>query len=346
MKNDGDSDAIDEALDRAWSLLEDGDIEDARRAGHDLVGRTGGAESAPPLLLLAACAREEGKAAEVLAFLARACDADPDWAVPHLWRAEVLAEDPEKIDEALADAKRAIELAEEEDELIEAVTLAAELQIDTGNLALARKTLAELPAERAKHIDPEWAIELAHLFLAAGDAAEARRRFAALTERDPAWADAWHGLGGAAAALHDHDGRRIAWLKALALDQREPLAEAHLSEAEMIETAEEALGELPEQARALIANVPIVVADLPARADVEQGLDPRLLGMFEGAPHGDNPLVGGVPHLTRILLFRKNLERMADDPDHLRDEIRITLLHETGHFFGMSEDELARVGLD
>jgi predicted Zn-dependent protease with MMP-like domain len=50
--------------------------------------------------------------------------------------------------------------------------------------------------------------------------------------------------------------------------------------------------------------------------------------------------------LTQILLFRKNLERMAIDPEDLREQIRITLLHETGHFFGMSEDDLADVGLD
>jgi predicted Zn-dependent protease with MMP-like domain len=37
---------------------------------------------------------------------------------------------------------------------------------------------------------------------------------------------------------------------------------------------------------------------------------------------------------------------MAIDPDDLREQIRITLLHETGHFFGMSEDDLADVGLD
>jgi predicted Zn-dependent protease with MMP-like domain len=56
--------------------------------------------------------------------------------------------------------------------------------------------------------------------------------------------------------------------------------------------------------------------------------------------------VGGAPQLTQILLFRKNLERMAIDPEDLCEQIRITLLHETGHFFGMSEDDLADVGLD
>jgi predicted Zn-dependent protease with MMP-like domain len=75
-------------------------------------------------------------------------------------------------------------------------------------------------------------------------------------------------------------------------------------------------------------------------------MDPRLLGMFEGTPYSDAGTMGGAPQVTQILLFRKNLERMAIDSEDLREQIRITLLHETGHFFGMSEQDLADVGLD
>jgi predicted Zn-dependent protease with MMP-like domain len=105
------------------------------------------------------------------------------------------------------------------------------------------------------------------------------------------------------------------------------------------------LRELPEAARRLIGNVPILVVDLPARDEVEHGLDPRLLGLFAGSAYSDASSVGGAPQVTQILLFRKNLERMTLDAEELREEIRITLLHETGHFFGMSEDDLADVGL-
>jgi predicted Zn-dependent protease with MMP-like domain len=92
--------------------------------------------------------------------------------------------------------------------------------------------------------------------------------------------------------------------------------------------------------------VPILVADLPARDEVEKGLDPRLLGLFAGLAYPDASSLGGQPQLTQILLFRKNLERVARDENDLREQIRITLLHETGHFFGMSEDDLADVGLE
>ena len=101
-------------------------------------------------------------------------------------------------------------------------------------------------------------------------------------------------------------------------------------------------GRAAPRARRLLANVPILIADRPARNDVATGLDPRLLGLFAGTAYPEVSALGGTPQLTQILLFRRNLERVAEDEEELRDEIRTTLLHETGHFFGMSEDDLRR----
>jgi predicted Zn-dependent protease with MMP-like domain len=49
--------------------------------------------------------------------------------------------------------------------------------------------------------------------------------------------------------------------------------------------------------------------------------------------------------LTQILIFRRNLERMVASDDELREEVRTTLLHETGHFFGLDEAALGELGL-
>ena len=50
--------------------------------------------------------------------------------------------------------------------------------------------------------------------------------------------------------------------------------------------------------------------------------------------------------VTTIHLYRSNLERTAVDREHLAAEVRITVLHETGHYFGLDEDDLERLGLD
>ena len=62
-------------------------------------------------------------------------------------------------------------------------------------------------------------------------------------------------------------------------------AVARLEESEVLAIVEQALGELPERARALLVDVPIIIADLPAEADVEAGLDPRMLGLFNGTAY-------------------------------------------------------------
>ena len=118
-----------------------------------------------------------------------------------------------------------------------------------------------------------------------------------------------------------------------------------LSEGQVAEVAEAALGELPPKARTLLDHIPILIADRPAQKDVATGLDPRLLGLFAGTAYPEESALGASPQLTQILLFRRNLERVVEDEEELRDEIRTTLLHETGHFFGMSEDDLHGVGL-
>jgi predicted Zn-dependent protease with MMP-like domain len=52
---------------------------------------------------------------------------------------------------------------------------------------------------------------------------------------------------------------------------------------------------------------------------------------------------GGYPEV--IHLFQRNLETEAVDEDDLAEEIRVTVIHETAHYFGMSDEELRRLGL-
>lgn len=342
--NDGN---FDDELDAAWGLLADGDVQGARRAAVRLAADD--PESPDVLLLKAACAREAGEHDEALALLAEASKADPDWATPELWMAELLCLDEERSTEALKHARRALDLAEEEDEFLDAVLLKAHLELELGKTHAAAETLSELPPESAGALPEERIVEVAELLIGVGRADEARDRVRHLLDRRPDDSDAWYVLGLAAEALDDTELRAEAWQRTRELDRSEleriPESE-RLAEAEVEACAEAALGELPERARALLVNVPIVIAELPAVEDVREGVDPRLLGMFVGQGYADESHMGGHPTLTQILLFRRNLERMAGDDDVLREEIRRTLLHETGHFFGLDEAALARVGLD
>jgi predicted Zn-dependent protease with MMP-like domain/thioredoxin-like negative regulator of GroEL len=332
------------ALEDGWRRFEDGEFQQAKAIAERELDRD--PEDPEAMLLLAASYRELGQPAQALDVLADAAGIAHDWSAPELWTAEILVQDLDRPIEALGHAARALDRAEEEDEFIDAIVLKAGLEIQLGKSKAARSTLAELPSADEVRLPAESALDLAYLFLEADAPAEAEQRLRAILDQDERNEEAWYGLGLCAEARGDEKAKREAWLHVLSLDTEAPLEGPHLSESEMAEVAEKALKELPDKARRLIENVPILIVDLPARDEVELGLDPRLLGLFAGTAYSDASLMGGSPELTQILLFRKNLERMSFDPDDLREQIRVTLLHETGHFFGMSEDDLAAVGLE
>jgi predicted Zn-dependent protease with MMP-like domain len=337
--------AEESAIRAAWDAFDAGNLETARRRAERL-----GDDSPEGLFLRAACARESDDVPGAIDLLGKAIAADPDWASPELAVAELLAESPDTLAAARQHVERAIDLAEEEDEYLSALALKAGLEAEAGDEQQARRTLAELPPPEVALGDPHAALEIADLHLALGDAELARGRLRTLTATLPGSesAEAWHALGCAAADLGDDVEMRAAWKRSWQLDSAPGAAAGaaqKLTDTEVAAIAEDALSELPERARELLRDVPIVIVEQPAERDVDAGLDPRALGLFSGTPYPDVSHLGGQPGLTQILIFRRNLERVAGSDEELREEIRMTLIHETGHFFGMSDEELEGVGL-
>lgn len=167
----------------------------------------------------------------------------------------------------------------------------------------------------------------------------------AAVERDGSLADAHHALGVAFEAAGDDEKKVEHFLKVLWLDAKEDRKRGLGSRDDVSFIAEEAeriLDELPLRFRETLHNVPVVLEARPARYLVEEGFDPRALGLFEGAStmHDD---VHTAP--TRIVLFVNNLLAITRDDDELVEQIEVTILHEIGHFFGLDEDEVADLGL-
>jgi predicted Zn-dependent protease with MMP-like domain len=91
-----------------------------------------------------------------------------------------------------------------------------------------------------------------------------------------------------------------------------------------------ALDSLPPEIAAKLENVAIVVED-------ENAQEPDLLGLFEG---------GGEFMPDKVTIYRLPLEADFPDPAELEHEIRVTVLHELGHYFGLEEDDLGRLGYE
>ena len=100
-----------------------------------------------------------------------------------------------------------------------------------------------------------------------------------------------------------------------------------------------ALDSLPPRIAQALDNVAVVIED-------ENPADPDLFGLYEGVPLPERGQSYGGQLPDRITIYRLPLEESFEDPAELREEIRITVLHELAHYFGIDEDRLEELGYD
>lgn len=105
---------------------------------------------------------------------------------------------------------------------------------------------------------------------------------------------------------------------------------------------------LPETFRSRLEEVVVTVESVPSLdilREEEPPLPPELLGLFVGPSLAERSSFETPSLPSRILLFQRNLERIATDRDDLEEQIAITLYHELGHYLGLDEDEIAAIDL-
>lgn len=119
------------------------------------------------------------------------------------------------------------------------------------------------------------------------------------------------------------------------------------------EILEDVLAELPEHIHELLEEVPLVVEDYPGDAVLDEtGIDdPSLLcGLHTGIPITERSVqhsgvLGNIIHIYREGILNVSANRHGHiHPKRLRNQIRITVLHEIGHHFGLDEDDLTELG--
>ena len=100
------------------------------------------------------------------------------------------------------------------------------------------------------------------------------------------------------------------------------------------EQVDAALADLPPEFARALDNVAVVIEEQNAE-------EPDLFGWYDGLGPGRDH-AGALP--DRIVIYRRPLERAFSDPEELRREIRVTVLHEVGHFFGLDEERIDELG--
>ena len=116
---------------------------------------------------------------------------------------------------------------------------------------------------------------------------------------------------------------------------------------------EEALATIPQRFRDALKNVAIVVEDEPtpeqlASIDDDEDYEDdeeevTLLGLYEGTPLTERQWADGNRLPDKITLFQNPIEESSEDEDDLVIAIGETLIHEVGHYFGLSEEEIEEI---
>ncbi|MGH9282247.1 MAG: metallopeptidase family protein [Acidimicrobiales bacterium] len=99
---------------------------------------------------------------------------------------------------------------------------------------------------------------------------------------------------------------------------------------------EEALDDLPDELGRLMQNVAVVVDDI-----TPPGV---LLGLYEGIPLTERYEYGGLALPDRITVFRRSICAACDSEEEVVEQVRVTVVHEVAHHFGISDDRLDELG--
>ncbi|MFN8511323.1 MAG: metallopeptidase family protein [Chloroflexia bacterium] len=114
------------------------------------------------------------------------------------------------------------------------------------------------------------------------------------------------------------------------------------------ELVADAIDTLPDEILEMLDNVEIVVADAPTASQLtvagELGAGEMLLGLYEGIPLTERTSGYGMVLPDKITLFQGALESVCRDEEMLRSEVRVTVVHELAHHFGISDRRLRELG--
>jgi tetratricopeptide (TPR) repeat protein len=292
---------------------------------------------------------DEGKVEESLAEFELAAKADPKFVAAHLNRAELLVEEFAAYEEAIehcdrmlaggADLARLDRGTEAEVYYLKSKALFYQDDLDGALFLLRRaiKTGGEQGVYRA--FEGQILFEM-------GRFEEARKHLERAVVLEPEAPHAVYHLGLVLERLGEAEEAERALARANSLDPDHYLLPLAMDETAFEGAAREAVDNAPRSIREALERVPLVIEDFPSEELIERdGVSPQTLGVFIGVPRKEALASDQPRDLDRVVLFKKNLEKICRDRAELLEQIETTVRHEVGHYLGLDEEALERLGL-
>ncbi len=112
---------------------------------------------------------------------------------------------------------------------------------------------------------------------------------------------------------------------------------------QFVKVMQAVLDSLPEEFRDRIRNVAVLVEDFPPGQNASSRPKKLLLGLFHGVPMTKKSVFDLSTGPDYVVLYQRNIEAVCSTEAEIRKQIRLTVIHEFGHYFGMDEEQLKDV---
>ena len=299
-------------LDRGWDLINRGDLAGAQRSAEKSLELD--AESPEAHNLLGYVYAAQGESDSALEHYRQAIALDDSFVEAMLNAAEVLIHPVHEFDSALDLVNEALEWAEGDDEVTDALLIKFDAHMHRGDSDAARKVLATVPAGPFDSPRLDFLIGRAHFEL--GALVEAKTHLTRAIEGESDSAESHYYLGLVLDAEGDHLPATVAFLRCRELDAGSVRPSWSLSAPQFERHVRRVIEQLEVAQRDMLDGALVVVCDQPGAEVVADGVDPRAGVMLDAV--GDRE---GKPAAGRAFVYQRNIERMCNGPSKLDEEL-------------------------
>lgn len=314
-------------LDRGWDLVQRGDPRGAEVSARRALEIDSQSPEAYNLLGYVAALKSEYE--EAIDHYRQAIALDDTYLEAMLNAAELYIHPLAEFDEAISMCDQALDLAETDDEVVDALLLKFDALLGKGELEQATAVCERFPPGPFEN--PSHVFLVGRAYYEIGDVTRAEPLIEESAKRSPKNPEGHYYLGLVRDERGDAAGATQAFLRSRELDLDVPPPAWSLSRETFELTAKRALLSLEEGLRAFVQEGELYVADVPGVEVVVDGVDPRALLLIDGVGGPDSTVT------TRLFVYQRNVERLAGSIDQIEPEIVLALEREISATFVETE---------
>lgn len=312
-------------LDRGWDLVQRGDSRGAELSARRALEID--SQSPEAYNLLGYVSALQGDFDDAIEHYRQAIALDDTYLEAMLNAAEVYIHPLGEFDEAIRLCDQALDLAETDDEVVDALLLKFDALLGKGELDAAKALCQTFPPGPFDNLNHAFLVGRA--FYEVGDFERAAPLVEDAARRNPTNPEAFYYLGLVRDERGDTAGATQAFIRSRELDLQLPAPSWTLSHETFELTARRALASLDEKLRSYVREEELYVADVPGVEVVVDGVDPRALLLLDALTP-----IPGVPSTTgRVFVYQRNVERLAGSVELVEAEIKAALEREIAGTF-------------